>query len=90
MDTEIKNAVVAADNKAQYDEKAKRLLGHKYILAYILIKTVDEFKGMNPRDAVQYIEGDPLIGVVPVEPGMTNAQEEEQGQRIVGFNSENA
>ena len=68
MDTEIKKAVVAADNKAQYDEKAKRLLGHKFILAYILIKTVDEFKGMKPKDVVQYIEGEPLIGAVPVEP----------------------
>lgn len=90
MDTEIKNAVVAADEKAQYDERAKRLLGHKHILAYILIKTVDEFKGMNPKDVVPYIEGEPLIGVVPVEPGMTNAQKGEQGQRVVGFNSENS
>ena len=90
MDTEIKNAVVAVDNKAQYDEKAKRLLGHKYILAYILIKTVDEFKGMNPKDVVPYIEGEPLIGVVPVEPGMTNVQDNEQGQRVVGLNSENS
>ena len=88
MDTEIKKAVVAADNKAQYDEKAKRLLGHKFILAYILIKTVDEFKGMKPKDVVQYIEGEPLIGAVPVEPGLTNAQEAEQGKRIVGFNCE--
>lgn len=30
-----------------------------------------------------------MIGVVPVEPGMTNAENREQGQRIVGFNSEN-
>lgn len=93
MDTEMKNMVRASDKDAQYDEKAKRLLGHKYILAYILVNTVDEFKGMNPRDVVQYIEGEPLIGVVPVEPGMTNFQEDDpvkKGQRIVGFNSENA
>lgn len=93
MDTEMKNMVQASDKDAQYDEKAKRLLGHKYILAYILVNTVDEFKGMNPRDVVQYIEGEPLIGVVPVEPGMTNFQEDDpvkKGQRIVGFNSENA
>ncbi len=93
MDTEMKNMVRASDKDAQYDEKAKRLLGHKYILAYILVNTVDEFKGMNPRDVVQYIEGEPLIGVVPVEPGMTNSQEDDpvkKGQRIVGFNSENA
>ena len=87
--------VQASDKDAQYDEKAKRLLGHKYVLAYILVNTVDEFKGMNPKDVVQYIEGEPLIGVVPLEPGMTNslkddpAQNGEKGQRIAGFNSEN-
>ena len=42
MDTEIKNAVSAADEDAQYDQKAKRLLGNKIILAHILVKTVDE------------------------------------------------
>ena len=29
MDTEIKNAVSATDQDAQYDDKAKRLLGNK-------------------------------------------------------------
>lgn len=77
MDTEMKNMVRASDKDAQYDEKAKHLLGHKHILAYILVNTVDEFKGMNPRDVVQYIEGEPFIGVVPVEPGMTNSQEDD-------------
>lgn len=93
MDAEVKNMVRASDEDAQYDEKAKRLLGHKYILAYILVNTVDEFKGMKPKDVVQYIEGEPLIGVVPVEPGMTNSPKDDptkKGQRIVGFNSENA
>ncbi len=90
MDTEIKNAVSAADKDVQYDEKAKRLLGNKIILAHILVKTVDEFKGMNPKEVVSYIEGEPLIGVVPVEPGLTNAGKEENGQRIVGMNTENA
>ncbi|MCM1215264.1 MAG: hypothetical protein NC548_12175 [Lachnospiraceae bacterium] len=90
MDTEIKNAVSAADEDAQYDDKAKRLLGNKIILAHILVKTVDEFKGMNPEDVVSYIEGEPFISVVPVEPGLTNAAKEENGQRIVGLNTENA
>ena len=90
MDTEIKNAMRAADKDAQYDEKAKRLLGNKIILAYILVKTVDEFKGMNPKDVVSYIEGEPFISVVPVEPGLTNAEQEKDGQRIVGLNTENA
>ena len=56
MDTEIKNAVSAADQDAQYDDRAKRLLGNKTILAHILVKTVDEFKGMDPKEAVNYIE----------------------------------
>ena len=90
MDTEIKNAVSAADKDAQYDEKAKRLLGNKIILAHILVKTVDEFKGMNPKNVVSYIEGEPFISVVPVEPGLTNAEQEKDGQRIVGLNTENA
>ncbi len=90
MDTEIKNAVSAADQDAQYDDRAKRLLGNKTILAHILVKTVDEFKGMDPKEAVSCIEGEPFISVIPVEPGLTNAEKEEAGQRIVGFNTENA
>lgn len=89
MDTEAKNAVKATDKKAQYDDSAKRLLGQKIILAHILVKTVDEFKGMNPKTVVSFIEGDPYISVVPIEPGLTNKSYEKEGQRIVGFNSEN-
>lgn len=90
MNTDIKNAVSAADINAQYDERAKRLLGNKMILAHILVKTVDEFYGMNPKDVVPFIEEEPFIGIVPVEPGLTNAEKKRHGQRIVGFNTENA
>lgn len=89
MNREIKNAVITTDKEAQYDESAKRLLGNKHILAHILARTVDEFKGMNPKDVVSYIEGEPMIGIVPMEPGMTNVAREEKGQRVVGFNTEN-
>lgn len=44
MDTEMKNMMRASDKDAQYDEKAKRLLGHKYILAYILVNTVQGYE----------------------------------------------
>ena len=54
-----------------------------------MVKTVDEFKGMNPKTVVAYIEGKPFINVVPVEPGMTNKSYVKEGQRVVGFNSEN-
>ena len=89
--TEIKNAITAADAKIQYDTYAKRLLAQKSILANILVKTVAEFKDMNPSEVANYIEGDPEIGIVPVELGLTNAERtNETGQRIVGFNTENA
>ena len=91
MNTEIANAVNAAGDKAQYDTHVKRLLAQKSILAHILVKTVDEFKGMNPEDVVKYIEGEPSISVVPVEPGLANMEKTDAtGQRIVGLNTENA
>jgi hypothetical protein len=90
LSTEITNAVKAADDKAQYDERAKRLLSQKHILAHILVKTVDEFKGMNPKDVVSYIEGEPKVGIVPLEPGLTNKDETPtDGERVVGLNTEN-
>ena len=91
MNTEIANAVNAAGDKAQYDTRVKRLLAQKSILAHILVKTVDEFKGMKPEDVVKYIEGEPSISVVPVELGLANMEKTDAtGQRIVGLNTENA
>ena len=91
MNTEIANAVNAAGDKAQYDTRVKRLLAQKSILAHILVKTIDEFKGMKPEDVVKYIEGEPSISVVPVEPGLANMEKTDAtGQRIVGLNMENA
>jgi len=91
LNTEIANAVNAAGDKAQYDTRVKRLLAQKSILVHILVKTVDEFKGMKPEDVVKYIEGEPSISVVPVEPGLANMEKTDAtGQRIVGLNTENA
>ena len=93
VNRDIKNSVSASDMEAQYDERAKRLLSHKEILSHILVKTVKEFKGMHPKDVIPYIEGDPEIGSVPAEPGMTNAEATEQSaseERIIGLNTENS
>ncbi len=89
MNTELKNAVLATDRDAQYDNSAKRLIAHKIILARILIKTVEKFKGMDPLEVAALIEGIPYISTVPVEPGLTNAIHFQNGKRIVGFNTEN-
>ena len=89
MNNEITNSVQAANKKAQYDDRVKRLLAQKSILAHILVKTVDEFRGMNPKDVVSYIEGEPYIGVVPVEPGLTNVEKSiHYSERIVGMSTE--
>ncbi len=91
MNTEITNAVDATDDKAQYDACVKRLLANKSILGHILVNTIDEFKGMAPEEAEKYIEGDPIISVVPVEPGLTNAEKKDSsGKRLVGLNTESS
>ena len=89
MNTELKSAVMATERDAQYDNSAKRLIAHKIILARILVKTVEEFKGMDPLEVAALIEGLPYISAVPVEPGLTNAVHFQNGQRLVGFNTEN-
>ena len=90
MDKDIKKSISATDKDAQYDEKAKNLLGHKIILAHILVKTIDEFKGMNPKDVVQYIEGKPYISTVTVDTGSTNVEKEQDGEKVIGLNTENS
>ena len=102
MNTEIANAVNAAGDNAQYDTRVKRVLSQKMILAHILISTVGEFKGMKPEDVAACIEGEPKIGVVPVEHGLTNVEgtdkvgyamaveSDKAGQRIIGLNTENS
>ena len=89
MNTEIKNTILTTDKDAQYDESAKRLLGQKGILAHILVKTVDEFAGMDPKDVVPYIEGEPFINSVPIDTGLTNTVIKNDESRVIGLNSEN-
>ena len=88
MNLEIKNAITATDLKAQYDDSAKRLLSNKSILAHILVKAVDEFKKMLPKDVIGYIEGEPYISLVPVETGLTNIEKNNNGERPIGLNTE--
>ena len=97
MNTAIANTVAATNDKAQYDEYAKRLIAQKIILAHILAKTVDEFRDMKPEDIVAHIEGDPNVGIVPVDPGMTNATRPTDAStpyvsdhRLAGLNTEHS
>ena len=59
--------------RPQYDSQAKRILAQKKILAYILKRTVTEFKTASLDEiATKYIEGEPLISKVPVDKDETN------------------
>lgn len=78
MNAELKKSMKVAGDEARYDAYAKRLLSEKIVLAHILVKVVDEFRGMKPQDVVRYIEGDVRIGDVPLDPGLTNASVEVQ------------
>ena len=90
MITELRQTLTKTEKEAQYDAAAKCLLGEKIILAHILIRTSDEFKGMTADEVVLLIEGEPYIGQVPVEPGATNQKIEYGSTRITGMNTENA
>lgn len=77
------------DIKVQYDNKAKDLLSQKIILAHILAGVVDEFRGLNPGDIVKYIEGEPYVGIVPLDSGYTNEEyPDKTGSKIIGMNTE--
>ena len=92
MDNELIYSADATYQKAQYDASAKRLLGQKIILAHILIRIVDEFKGMDAETVASLIEGEPYISQVPVEPGLTNKETVDSGtgEWIVGLNTESS
>ena len=96
LNNEMKNAIIATDKEAQYDQSAKRLLSQKIILAHILVKAVEEFKGMKPTEVVPYIVGTPYISQVPMEPGFTNTANKSKPNkktntdRLSGFNTENS
>ena len=83
MNAELKKSMKVAGDEARYDAYAKRLLSEKIVLAHILVKVVDEFRGMKPQEVVRYIEGDVRIGDVPVDPGLTNASVEVQENAVI-------
>lgn len=52
---------------------------------------------MNPKDVVKYIEGEPHISTVPIDPGMTNTKAKKESEsikeipeQITGLNTENS
>ena len=56
------------------DESCKKLLSNVEILAWILKTCAEEYKDCDVKEIVQYIEGDPLIALVPVHQDETILQ----------------
>lgn len=66
------DSLYGSDN-AKYDQHAKHLLASRKLLAEIVKKVVPEFQDASIDDiAEKYIEGTPLVGSIPVAPGLTN------------------
>ncbi len=83
----LKYSVKSTEHTSEYDNAAKRLLAHKEVLSRILIAIVEEFHNMQPKEVVPLIEGEPLIGKVPIVPGLTN---QKINNRITGINTEDS
>ena len=83
----LKNTIESTDQRAQYDECAKKFLSDKTILAHILKGTIEEFRDMEPEDIAELLESGVYTSCVDVEAGLTNKS---WSERIVGINTENA
>ncbi len=74
--------------KAQYDACAKRILSHKIILAHILSKCVKEFDGLNLKEIIDCIDGEPKISM-PVDGSSviagTNIEDSSINEGLVRF-----
>ena len=64
----LSNALYAADDKAEYDAGAKKILADKQVLAWILKYCVKEFKEYSIHVIKDYIEGTPEVSKVNLFP----------------------
>ena len=75
MKTNVYRELDTAKDNVRYDEYVKRVLSNKYILAWILKSTTEEFKNYSIETiAMKCIEKDIQIGEIPVYPGATNTR----------------
>lgn len=71
-DTNLAQAVEAADGASFYDTNIKFLLADKQILAWILKYAVQEFKDMTITDIMDSIGEDIEVGTKPLDAGLSN------------------
>ena len=71
-DTNLAQAIEAADGAAAYDASMKSLLADKQILARILKYAVQEFRDMSIMDIMDGIGDDIDVGTRPLDAGLSN------------------
>lgn len=71
MDTQLKNDIELARQKAKYDEQCKKLLSNKQVLAWILKYSAEEYENCTIDEIESYIEGEVQIGTVKLDAGET-------------------
>lgn len=78
-----------SDLEARYDDNAKDLTAQKSILAHILVATMEEYKGLSPKEVIPLIEGEPKVKhdcdrmkLSPKITGMSTVLSEAGGGRI--------
>ena len=75
MQTTLANDIDIIADKARYDEACRKLLADKYILAWILKSSLAEYTNSSIDDIINlYIEGNPEIKSVRVDPDATNSK----------------
>lgn len=71
-DTNLAQAIEAADGAAAYDTSMKSLLADKQILARILKYAVREFRDMSIMDIMDSMGDDIDVGTRPLDAGLSN------------------
>ena len=75
MKTVLARDIDTTADKARYDEACRKLLANKYILAWILKSSLEEYEDCSINDIVtKYIEGNPEIKNIRVDPDETNSK----------------
>ena len=84
IETTLAQSLQTADDKAKYDAACKRLLSEKSILAWIMKSCLEEYQDCSINEiAEKYIEGQPQVSTVAVDPDADGT-----ASRIQGMNSE--
>lgn len=78
MKNELAGDLSLAESKNQYDDKVKRVLSNKIILAWILKYATEEFADMSVDEIKSCISSDIEVSEIGVVPGWTNRREMEK------------